>query len=210
MNQIKIGKFIAACRKEQKLTQAQLAERLGITDRAVSKWETGKSLPDASVMLELCTILNINVNELLSGERIMMESYNRKAEENLLEMKKQKEAADKRLLTMEWVIGGISIVFFFAMIGVGAYLMKQESPQWMFWLLFGIGIVQFLIAMSFALRIEQKAGYYECQKCHHRYVPNFSSVFFAMHVNRTRYMKCPKCGQKSWQKKVIGQNETEG
>ncbi len=203
MNQIAIGRFIAACRKEKKLTQAQLAEQLSITDRAVSKWECGKSLPDASIMLALCEILGITVNELLSGERLAMENYNTKAEENLLEMKKQKEAADKRLLTMEIVIGGISLVFLFAMIGVGTYLMSLEKPMWIFWVLFGVGLVQFLVAMGFGLKIEQTAGYYECQQCHHRYVPKYSSVFFAMHVNRTRYMKCPQCGKRSWQKKVI-------
>lgn len=203
MNQIAIGRFIAACRKEKKLTQAQLAEQLGITDRAVSKWECGKSLPDASIMLALCEILGITVNELLSGERLAMENYNQKAEENLLEMKKQKEAADKRLLTMEIVIGGISLIFLFAMIGVGSYLMTLEKPMWIFWVLFGVGLVQFLVAMGFGLKIEQTAGYYECQQCYHRYVPKYSSVFFAMHVNRTRYMKCPQCGKRSWQKKVI-------
>lgn len=75
MNQVMIGKFIAKCRKEKELTQAQLAERLGITDRAVSKWETGKSMPDASVMLELCEILGITVNELLSGEKVDENNY---------------------------------------------------------------------------------------------------------------------------------------
>ena len=73
MDQIKIGKFIAACRKEKGYTQASLAEELGITDRAVSKWETGKSLPDSSIMLELCELLSINVNELLKGEHMDME-----------------------------------------------------------------------------------------------------------------------------------------
>ena len=78
MNQTEIGEFIAKCRKEKKLTQAQLAERLNITDRAVSKWETGKSMPDSSIMLELCEILGITVNDLLSGEKISMESYEKK------------------------------------------------------------------------------------------------------------------------------------
>ena len=73
MDQIKIGKFIASCRKEQGMTQAVLAEKLGISDRAISKWETGKSMPDSGIMLDLCELLKINVNELLSGERIMAE-----------------------------------------------------------------------------------------------------------------------------------------
>ena len=91
MNQIKIGKFIAKCRKEKKLTQAQLAEKLGITDRAVSKWETGKSMPDSSIMLELCKILGITVNELLGGEEISMESYEKMADENLIALKRKDE-----------------------------------------------------------------------------------------------------------------------
>ena len=95
MNQSDIGKFIARCRKEQKLTQAQLAEKLNITDRAVSKWETGKCMPDSSIMLQLCEILGITVNELLSGEELKMEKdyeeYEKKADENLLELKRRDE-----------------------------------------------------------------------------------------------------------------------
>lgn len=91
MNQTEIGKFIAKCRKEKKLTQAQLAEKLNITDRAVSKWETGKSMPDSSIMLELCEILGITVNELLSGEEIDMESFEKKADENLIALKRKDE-----------------------------------------------------------------------------------------------------------------------
>lgn len=94
MNQVQIGEFIAACRREKALTQAQLAEKLNITDRAVSKWETGKSMPDSAIMLELCEILGITVNELLSGERVGMESvenYQKKADENLIALKKKDE-----------------------------------------------------------------------------------------------------------------------
>ncbi len=104
MNQVEIGKFIAKCRKEKKLTQAQLAEKLNITDRAVSKWETGKSMPDSSIMLELCEILGITVNELLSGEKIDMESYEKKADENLIALKKK----DKNNMTKHVII---SILF---------------------------------------------------------------------------------------------------
>lgn len=203
MNQIKIGKFIAWKRKEQNLTQAQLAEKLGITDRAVSKWETGKSLPDASIMLEMCALLGITVNDLLCGEVVSMENYNEQMENSLIEMIKQKERADKRLLTMEIVIGLTSSIFLFAMLAVGIIFMTLEKPIWAFILPVGIGFVQFIICMAFALRIEQVAGYYECRKCGHRYVPSYKAVSLAMHTGRMRYMKCPKCGKKSWQKKVI-------
>ena len=110
MDQVKIGKFISSCRKEAGLTQAALADRLGITDRAVSKWETGKSLPDASIMIELCKILNIDVNELLTGEHITMENYKDKAEENLLEMTAKVEKRDKLLLQIEIVMITVVII----------------------------------------------------------------------------------------------------
>ena len=69
MDQIKIGKFIAECRKQKNLSQLQLAAMLKITDKAVSKWERGISKPSSSIMLELCEILDISVNELLNGEK---------------------------------------------------------------------------------------------------------------------------------------------
>lgn len=209
MDQIKIGKFISQKRKEQHLTQMQLAEKLGITDRAVSKWETGKSLPDASIMLELCGLLKITVNELLSGEALSMNDYNEKTEKNLIEMVREKEQSDKRLLTMEIVIGVVSTVFLLVMVAVGSVFMTMDEKQWIFWLLFAIGMAQFIVCMMFAIRIEQTAGYYECQKCGHKHIPRFGAVLLAMHMGRTRYMKCPACGKRSWQKKVISKGQTE-
>ena len=123
MDQIKIGKFIAECRKKNNLTQMQLAEKLNITDRAISKWENGKGMPDSSIMLDLCNELKISVNELLCGELIEMNNYNEVAEKMLLEMA--------------------------------------------------------------------------------QYVPKYSQVYFAMHSGTTRYMKCPKCNKKSWQRKTL-------
>ncbi len=203
MDQSKIGAFIAEKRKAKKLTQAQLAEQLGITDRAVSKWETGKSLPDASLMLPLCALLGVTVNDLLSGEVVTVENYNEKTEKNLIEMVRQKEQADKRLLGFEVLIGVISTAFLLAMVAAGAAFMHMGQPMWIFWLLFGVGMAQFLVAMQFALRIEQVAGFYQCRACGHTYVPKYGSVFLAMHMGRTRYMKCPHCGRRTWQKKVL-------
>ena len=109
MDQVKIGKFIAERRREIGLTQMQLGEMLGITDRAVSKWERGRSLPDSSIMLELCRILKISVNDLLSGEVITMDNYNEKLENNLIEMARRKEEADKMLLRLETMTGFVCI-----------------------------------------------------------------------------------------------------
>ena len=112
MEQEMIGKFIAACRKEKGLTQMQLAEKLNITNRAVSKWETGKSMPDVSLMLDLCDILGINVNELLSGERITMEDYQKRAEENLMELQAKKEKVQGELESIMKILIVIFSSFF--------------------------------------------------------------------------------------------------
>ena len=125
MDQIKIGRFIAERRKANHLTQMQLAEKLGISDRAVSKWENGRSMPDSSIMPELCRLLGITVNDLFNGEVVVMENYNEKTEQLLIEIAREKEEADKRLLTMEIVIGVVSTVFLLAMLAVGAVFMLR-------------------------------------------------------------------------------------
>ena len=200
MDQMKIGYFIAECRKKQNLTQMQLAERLGITDRAVSKWENGRAMPDSSIMLELCKILKISVNDLLNGEAVTMDQYQEEHEKILLEMVKQKEQADKNLLTLEIVISVLSIIILLSLTFIAAYLPMQT---WLRAVLIVSGIVPCIVGIGFAIRIEQIAGYYECARCGNRYVPTYSRVLWAMHANRTRYMKCPKCGKWSWNKKFI-------
>ncbi len=200
MEQVKIGKFIASKRKEQGLTQLQLAEKLGITDRAVSKWETGKSLPDASLMPELCKLLKITINDLLCGEVVSVENYNEKAEKALLEMVKKEEMQNKKLMMYENVIGFGSTLSFLIQVLVAVFFVKNTTAQI---LLFILAFAFLIVGVSFALKIEAETGYYECQKCHNKYVPKYSSVYFAMHLGTTRYMKCPKCGKKSWQKKVM-------
>ena len=200
MDQIKIGKFIAECRKKVNLTQMQLAEKLGITDKAVSKWERGIAMPDSSIMLALCDILNISVNDLLCGEVVTMDNYNKEMENRLIEMVKQKEEADKRLLKLEIVLGVIAVLPLIATVIIANIVPMEE---WKAGLLVGLGLLPLLIATPFALKIEQKAGYYKCAKCEHRHIPQYSNVFLAMHINRTRYMRCPKCGKMSWHKKVI-------
>ncbi len=200
MEQVKIGKFITSKRKEQGLTQLQLAEKLGITDRAVSKWETGKSLPDASLMPELCKLLKITINDLLCGEVVSVENYNEKAEKALLEMVKKEEMQNKKLMMYENVIGFSSTLSFLIQVLVAVFFVKNTTAQI---LLFILAFAFLIVGVSFALKIEAETGYYECQKCHNKYVPKYSSVYFAMHLGTTRYMKCPKCGKKSWQKKVM-------
>ncbi len=200
MDQIKIGRFIAERRKLKNLTQMQLAEKLGLTDRAVSKWENGKGMPDSSLMLDLCAELDISVNELLCGEVIEMTNYNEKAEQQLLEMAKEKENKDKQLLHIEIFIGILVTIILLACVFVASFV--RMDAVWRI-LLIVAGVIPFAIGMGYAIRIEQVSGYYECRNCGHKYIPTYSQVLFAMHSGRTRYMKCPKCAKKSWNKKRI-------
>lgn len=200
MDQVKIGRFIAQRRKANNMTQMQLAEKLGITDRAVSKWETGKSLPDVAIMPELCGLLNITINDLFNGEVVVMEDYREKSEKLLIEMAKQKEQADKNLLALEILIGVLSVII---LLGFTFAVSFFDMPDWARICLIIAGVIPCLVGLFFALKIEQTAGYYECAECGHRYVPTFGRVLWAPHMGRTRYMKCPKCGKTTWNKKVL-------
>ena len=204
MDQIKIGQFISACRKEQGITQAALAEKLGISDRAVSKWENGKSMPDSGMMLELCEILKINVNELLSGEKIMTEAYNKMAEENLLTMKRSIDEKNRQMLRTVYLGGIPCMIGGIVMCYVAYYI---DMPTWTSILLIAVAILLMLAATFNALRVEHKAGYYECQCCKNRYTPTFAQVAMALQGGGRRYMKCPKCGKWSLQKKVLTKEE---
>jgi transcriptional regulator with XRE-family HTH domain/uncharacterized Zn-finger protein len=200
MDQKKIGKFIATCRKERGLTQAALAEKFGITDRAVSKWETGKSMPDASIMLELCNVLKVSVNELLSGERLDTNQYKAMAEAHLLEMHSKEETTNKKLLSLEVIIGYVCSITFFIMIFAASFAV---TGIWWRIILIVAGAVIFAVGMSACLKLEHDAGYYECPECGTRYVPSMKAVVFAPHLGRNRKMKCPYCGNRAYHKKVL-------
>lgn len=204
MDQSKIGKFIASCRKAQGMTQADLAKKLGITDRAVSKWETGKSMPDSGIMLELCAILGINVNELLSGEKVMSDRYDQKAEENLLAMGQALEEKNRQMLKIEKQMTLPTIISGIVLALVASF---AEMALWVRAVLIVLSVVQIVTIAFIAVGIEQKAGYYECQHCHHRYVPTYWQTNLAPHIGRTRYMKCPQCGRRSWHKKVLNKED---
>lgn len=200
MDQEKIGKFISIKRKEKGITQSELAELLGISDRAISKWENGNCLPDASNMQELCKILNIIINDLFSGEVVDMEDNVKRLEENLLEMTKLKEQRDKELLLSEIFICVSFSIMLCASILIVNYI---EMDNWLKFVIVLSTVIPFAIGVLYALRIEQIAGYYECSNCHHKYIPSYKTILFAMHINRTRRMKCPHCNKKTWHKKKI-------
>ena len=200
MDQLKIGKFIADCRKKANLTQMQLAEKLSITDKAVSKWERGVAMPDTSIMLELCDILGISVNELLSGEKIDMENNNQKNEQLLLDMAKELEKKSKTIWSSMWVIMIASMTALFAGIFVAAFLIPEGI--WQLVTILCVCVV-FFIPCLYALKLEVSVGAYKCKNCGCEIVPTYKEAMNAMHMGFTRYLKCPNCNKRTWCKKVI-------
>ena len=200
MDQEKIGSFIAECRKNNGLTQMQLAEKLNVTDRAVSKWENGRSMPDSSIMLDLCSILKITVNDLLNGEKISMENNDQKNEQLLLDMAKELERKNKTIWSAMWAIMTVSII---GLIG-GLTIVAFVVPEGIWQLVSIIALcVIFLIPCFYALKLEVSVGAYKCKNCGHEIVPTYTQALNAMHRGTTRYLKCPECGKRTWCKKVL-------
>ena len=205
MNQVKIGKFIAECRKQKNLTQLQLAEKLNITDKAISKWERGFAMPDSAIMLELCDILDISVNELLSGEKIIMDNVNltndnQTNEQLLLDMAKELEQKNKIIWKSMWIIMISSIIGLLVSLAVAAFLIPEGV--WQLVTILASTII-FLLPCLYALKLEVSIGAYKCKHCGYEIVPTYMQALNAMHRGTTRYLKCPKCNKRSWCKKII-------
>lgn len=205
MDLAKIGKFIQERRKQKNLTQVQLAQKISVSEKTISKWECGNGFPDTTLMLPLCEALGITANELLSGKLLQSENeYKEVAEQNLLTLKSQQEKSNKHLLTIEYVVGYMASITFLVLIFVASYC--DLTLGWRIGLIL-FGLVNFVVGVHFCLKIEKEAGFYECAHCHHKYIPTYKQVLWSMHMGRTRYMKCPKCEKHSWNKKTINDNE---
>ena len=199
MDQIKIGKFIAECRKKQNLTQAQLAEKLDITDRAISKWETGKAMPDFDIMLDLCDILGIKVNELLCGEMIEIEHKDEQLNELIFQMAKNEERYHKRLLHSAYVIIATSLTALICLMSLISLLIPECGFQDF---LIIVSVILFIIPCMIALKFKAETGYYECKNCQHMFVPNYKEIAVLMQTPTRRLLKCTKCGKWTWCKKL--------
>ena len=199
MDQIKIGKFIAECRKKQNLTQAQLAEKLDITDRAISKWETGKAMPDSDIMLDLCDILGIKVNELLCGEMIEIEHKDEQLNELIFQMAKNEERYHKRLLHSAYVIIATSLTALICLMSLISLLIPECGFQEF---LIIVSVILFIIPCMIALKFKAETGYYECKNCQHMFVPNYKGIALLMQTPSKRLLKCTKCGKWTWCKKL--------
>lgn len=199
MDQIKIGRFIAEMRKEQSLTQRQLADRIGISDKTVSKWETGKGLPEVSLMMPLCDTLRINVNELLSGERLTDSEYQEKAEENIMDLVKEREESKKKIIlsVIECALTLLSGTTLILLTGI------LEMDTWVRILLIVIAVIVIAGGIAVAAALDMSAGTFECRKCGTRFVPTPSSYIARPHAITKRKLKCPNCGQTTYCKRRL-------
>ena len=199
MDYNKIGGFIAEERKAQNLTQAKLGELIFVSEKTISIWENGKGIPDTNSLPKLCELFKISINELLNGERIVMENK-QQTDKLLLDMAKELERKDKIIWVSMWVILGVSLISLLA----GLFIIAFFVPEGVWQLVAIISLtVAFLVPCFFALKLEVSVGSYKCKKCGCEIVPTYSKALNAMHIGTTRYLMCPKCNKRRWCKKVF-------
>jgi len=191
MNQIKIGKFIAESRKQQNLTQRQLADRLLISDKTISKWECGKGLPEVSLMLPLCEALHITVNDLLTGERVSETDYQKKAEENMMNLMQENEENKKRMV-LSVICGVITIIAVCSLVVIASYIAMPTAVRIALILL---AIATATAGIGAAAVLEVKAGYFECPHCKALFVPTMGEYVKGYHTLTKRRLTCHECGK---------------
>ena len=190
MDQIKIGKFIAEERKARNYTQRALADKLGISDKTVSKWERGNGFPEVSLLLPLCNELQITVNELLSGERLQEVDYRKKAEENMVNLVKEAQESKKKIILSAMV----AVLMLIAAIPLIVLAGALEMALWLRILMIGIGVVVLVMGIVIACILDRDAGAFECPQCRERFVPDMKDYIMGAHTITKRRLKCPKCG----------------
>lgn len=191
MDQLKIGRFIAAERKRQGLTQRQLAEQLSISDKTISKWECGKGLPEVSLMLPLCKALQIGVNDLLSGERLCEDNYRKRAEENLMNLIEENRENKNRML-YSVLCGGVTVVAVSALVALASFLTIPVPARILLLLL---AVLTGVTGIFVAAQLEWRAGYYECPRCKAQFVPSMRDYVKGYHTLTRRRLTCPHCGR---------------
>lgn len=199
MDQILIGKFIAQERKRKGYTQKQLSEKLGISDKTVSKWETGNGFPEVSLLLPLCNELDITVNELLSGERVSEEDYRKKAEENMVNLVKEGQENKKKIILSAMV----AILVIVAATPLFVLSGAIEMDTWIRVILIVIGLIVIAIGIAIACILDRDAGAFECPECNTRFVPEMAAYIMGPHTITKRKLVCPHCGAHKYCKKVL-------
>ena len=199
MDQIKIGRFIAQERKQKNYTQRQLADRMGISDKTISKWERGNGFPEVSLLLPLCEELDISVNELLTGERVSDTEYRKKAEENMVNLVKEAQESKKKIILSALVAGLVIVAATPLFVVSGAVPMEN----WLRILLIIIGMVVIVVGIGIACVLDREAGAFECPECKERFVPEMGEYIMGPHTLTKRKLKCPNCGANKYCRKVL-------
>ena len=191
MEPTRIGRFIAERRKALGLTQRQLAEQLSVSDKAVSKWETGRGLPDVLLMLPLCAVLGITVNDLLSGERVGEGDYRKKAEENMMQLVRE-NAENKKRLALSLICAAITGIAVCALIALAAFLTLPVAARIA---LIALALITGAAGVGAAAVLDARAGYYQCPHCKATFTPALGEYVKAYHTFTRRRLVCPACGR---------------
>ncbi len=189
MDQIKIGMFISQQRKTAGLTQRQLADSLHISDKTVSKWECGKSLPEVSLMLPLCEALGITVNDLLSGEKVLETDYRKKAEENMMDLVKE-NSENKKGMALSVICVVITIIAVCSLVIIASFI---ELPAAVRIALIVLAAAAAAVGIGAAAVLDVKAGYYQCTHCGAFFVPTLDEYVKGYHTFTKRKLTCPEC-----------------
>ena len=201
MDQVKIGSFITEQRKRKNYTQRQLADKLEISDKTVSKWECGNGFPEVSLLLPLCNELEISVNELLSGEKLAETDYKKKAEENMVNFIQEREENRKKMqLTV--IVGVMATVSFITiLLVVCVYTAIISLPVKI--VLIAIALFIFTTGLYVGMQGDRTIGYFQCRECGDTFIPSLKEYTMGPHMITVRRLKCPHCGKKSWCKKIL-------
>lgn len=195
MDIIKIGYFIRECRKNKNLTQKQLADKLYVEPKTISKWETGKGLPDVSIMKNLCNELGISLSELFIGDYIKEESNDLLIEKLIIDGLNKERIQNKKKLIGEILIGCafigsvITLILLVGLVSIATYLKI---------ILVVLSLIFLIVGLFGLVILDVNIGYFECAECHERFIPSIKDYVFGMHTLKKRKLKCPKCGKKTW------------
>lgn len=206
MDYNKIGNFIASERKEKKLTQLKLAEKIFVSEKTISKWENGKGIPDTNSLVKLCEVFGVSLNELLSGERITTKDEQQSTENKekyerlLLNMSRELEIKNKTIWKSMWIIMTVSLTALLTSTLLIAFLVPEGV--WQVVSILALCVV-FLIPCFYALKLEVSVGVYKCKNCGCEIVPTYKEALLSMHVGTTRHLKCPHCNKRTWCKKIL-------
>ena len=198
MDMQKIGNFLSELRKDKNLTQEELGEQIGVTNKTVSRWENGNYLPPVEMLQILSKFYDVGINELLSGEHLDEKRYKENAEEYIVAdlMKKQKEA--KRRIAVSIVVAVITILASLSIILLSALL---SAPMRVRIVCIAISFIIIILGIGVCCVLTVDAGVYECPVCGEKFVPSMKDFIGGVHTFTKRKLKCPKCGKKSFCKK---------